>query len=129
MPAPAQWHSVATLNDSQKSGDVMVATGHEPVPASANTSELNANKPLTNNPLNNFFINHTPYVLDKKLIYRISKQTAKLLHMFFTYKKNFNYRVPPTVNAEILSVGCPTPTGIDCPSLPQTPTPKSRPKS
>src|SRR5207302_5123651 len=33
--------------------------------------------------------------------------------------------VPPTVSPSILSVGCPTPTGTLCPSLPQVPTPSS----
>src|SRR5258708_19162593 len=33
--------------------------------------------------------------------------------------------VPPTVSASMRSVGWPTPTGIDCPSLPQVPTPLS----
>jgi hypothetical protein len=30
--------------------------------------------------------------------------------------------VPPTVSPSILRVGDPTPTGTDCPSLPQVPT-------
>ena len=34
--------------------------------------------------------------------------------------------VPPTVNPSIRNVGCPTPTGTLCPSLPQVPTPVSR---
>ncbi len=37
--------------------------------------------------------------------------------------------VPPTVNPSILSVGCPTPTGTLCPSLPQVPTPESSSRS
>jgi hypothetical protein len=37
--------------------------------------------------------------------------------------------VPPTVNSSILRLGCPTPTGTLCPSLPQTPTPLSSFKS
>src|SRR4029434_7631752 len=36
-----------------------------------------------------------------------------------------NHFVPPTVISEILMVGKPTPTGTDCPSLPQVPTPSS----
>src|SRR5664280_2954067 len=31
--------------------------------------------------------------------------------------------VPPTVSRSTFSVGIPTPTGTDCPSLPQVPTP------
>ncbi len=37
--------------------------------------------------------------------------------------------VPPTVSPSILSVGCPTPTGTLCPSLPQVPTPESSARS
>src|SRR5439155_23652488 len=37
--------------------------------------------------------------------------------------------VPPTVSPSILSVGCPTPTGTLCPSLPQVPTPVSSARS
>ena len=33
--------------------------------------------------------------------------------------------VPPTVILSIRNVGCPTPTGTLCPSLPQVPTPSS----
>src|SRR5271166_5154943 len=33
--------------------------------------------------------------------------------------------VPPTVSLSTFSVGIPTPTGTDCPSLPQVPTPSS----
>src|SRR5213080_3886613 len=33
--------------------------------------------------------------------------------------------VPPTVSPSILIVGCPSPTGTLCPSLPQVPTPSS----
>ena len=38
-------------------------------------------------------------------------------------------RVPPTVTASILIVGQPTPTGTDCPSLPQVQTPSDTPRS
>src|SRR5712691_7684797 len=37
--------------------------------------------------------------------------------------------VPPTVSPSIRSVGCPTPTGTLCPSLPQVPTPESSSRS
>src|SRR5262249_4605524 len=39
------------------------------------------------------------------------------------------HAVPPTVMRSTLMVGIPTPTGTDCPSLPQTPMPSSRCKS
>jgi hypothetical protein len=37
----------------------------------------------------------------------------------------FAYPVPPTVSASMRSVGCPTPTGTLCPSLPHVPMPSS----
>src|SRR6185295_15410448 len=37
--------------------------------------------------------------------------------------------VPPTVRPSIFSVGCPTPTGTLCPSLPQVPMPLSSSRS
>src|SRR3990167_6468350 len=37
--------------------------------------------------------------------------------------------VPPTVMSSMRIVGSPTPTGTDCPSLPQVPTPSSRARS
>src|SRR5205823_8658173 len=38
---------------------------------------------------------------------------------------DFHRAVPPTVMLSSFNVGMPTPTGTDCPSLPQVPTPSS----
>src|SRR5688572_11071395 len=40
-----------------------------------------------------------------------------------------DHAVTPTVRPSILSVGCPTPTGTLCPSLPQVPMPESSSRS
>src|SRR4051812_8715357 len=40
-------------------------------------------------------------------------------------RRSFHRAVPPTVMLSSFSVGMPTPTGTDCPSLPQVPTPSS----
>ncbi len=49
-------------------------------------------------------------------------------NFFVSVRKNF-YPAPPTVIASIFSEGWPTPTGTDCPALPQVPTPSSIAKS
>ena len=46
------------------------------------------------------------------------------------FDKSFAHpSVPPTVIASSRTVGIPTPTGTDCPSLPQVPTPRSSSRS
>src|SRR5579864_3663324 len=63
---------------------------------------------------------------DHAALYQLQGLFAYLLPLSC---RDFHRAVPPTVMLSSFSVGMPTPTGTDCPSLPQVPTPSSSSRS